>query len=638
MANEFDLTGTPEYSQFIHLSRYSRWLEKEQRRETWDETVERYISFFCKRFPELENEIRSLKKYILEFKVMPSMRCLMTAGKALEKDNASGFNCSYIAIDHPRAFDEAMYLLMCGCGVGFSVERQYINKLPEISEEFHETDTVIIVPDSKVGWAKSFRELISLLYVGQIPKWDLTNLRPAGAKLKTFGGRSSGPAPLDKLFKFCVNSFKNAAGRKLTSIECHDIVCMTAETVVCGGVRRSATISLSNLSDDRMRTAKSGQWYVENPQRRIANNSAAYTEKPDFQVFTKEWISLYESKSGERGIYSRVAAKKHVERNNRRDFDYDFGLNPCAEILLRSQQFCNLSEVVIRKEDTTEEMMEKCRVASIFGTLQSTLTDFRYLRKKWKENTEEECLLGVSLTGILDNEVFGNPDNEALPNLLQTLKQAVIDTNRLWAKKLNVNPSVATTAVKPSGTVSQLVNSSSGIHPRYSKYYTRNVRCDIKDPMTQFMISRNFPHEADCMNPTNVVFSFPIESPDQPFPFAKDLTAEFQLKLWKVYKENWCEHNPSCTVYYRDNEFLEVGQWIWNNFDEISGISFLPYSDHIYQQAPYEPINKEKYEELLAKMPKVDWSELKQFEKEDSTKGTQTFACSGNSCDVVDLT
>lgn len=1019
MTSPFDLTGTPQYSEFIHVSRYARWLEEENRRETWDETVDRYISFFSDRFPILKEDIEGLRSYIYRFQVMPSMRCLMTAGPALKRDEVAGYNCAFVAIDHSRSFDEILYILMNGVGVGFSVERQHINKLPDVAEEFYETDTTIVVSDSRIGWAKSFRELLSLLWIGQIPKWDLSRLRPAGARLKTFGGRSSGPEPLDNLFRFCAGTFSKAAGRKLTSIECHDLVCKIAEIVVCGGVRRSALLSLSNLSDDRMRGAKSGQWWIEHPERALANNSVCFSEKPDLSIFLKEWISLYESKSGERGLFSKQAAKKQAEKNGRRNGDLICGTNPCSEILLRSAQFCNLSEVVVRADDVLEELKEKVKVATIFGTLQSTLTGFRYLRNVWKQNTEEERLLGVSLTGIMDHSLLGDPDEPNLSKWLEELRETAVATNKEWALKLGIESSVAITCNKPSGcrpgnaltptdrgiltldeifeshgnmewgslentkvfqdnglsvasktfvngesplieltlsynvqlestpdhkwfvkqryekgrlhkyvdiekwvradeiqpqdildfsvcsykgeqeaslafvpmpekvkhavvktelkqpnkmtpdlawligyfygdgclsscksrirfidqhkvhldkvklllksifnvdanilrasqnreawildkgsvwlcnwfvangfdksvmqvprkiressresiiafiaglidsdgcisgtesakyiittaddafakqlhdvcwavglgtgrslntqgsnfqeekhiwhltsgaiqgggavallskycskastviswhhetahksrilgkvtstcisriaptfdieipgshwyysgsvkshnSVSQLVNCASGIHPRYSRYYIRTVRADKKDPLVQFMLDKGFPCEDDVTSPSNVVFSFPIKAPEA-FKTVKEVSSIEQLRLWKIYHQHWCEHKPSCTVYYTDDTFLEVGDWVWSNFDVLSGVSFLPYTDHVYKQAPYQPVSKESYDELQKQMPEVDWTELRLVEKEDSTKNSHTLACSGSVCEIVDL-
>ncbi|MHA2427753.1 MAG: ATP cone domain-containing protein [Candidatus Hermodarchaeia archaeon] len=637
MSNYFDIVGTKNYSQFIHLSRYSRWLEEEGRRETWEETTHRYVEFFANRFPKLKDEILDLQKYILNFKVMPSMRCFMTAGKALEKDEIAGYNCSFVNIDNIRAFDEILYVLMCGVGVGFSVERQHVNKLPEIAESFYNSETTIVVPDSKIGWATSFRELISLLYGGKVPKWDLSRLRPAGARLKTFGGRSSGPQPLDNLFRFAVNLFKKAAGRKLNSIECHDLVCKIADIVVVGGVRRSALLSLSNVSDDRMRMAKSGQWWLENKQRRLANNSACYTEKPELEVFMKEWSSLYESKSGERGIFNRISASKQVMKNGRRILGYDWGTNPCSEIILRSCELCNLSEIVARPDDTLEDLKEKAKIATIFGTLQSTLTNFRYLRKIWANNTEEERLLGVSITGIMDHKTLSNPENSHLKRWLTELKDVCIETNKEWAEKLGIEESTAITCVKPSGTVSQLCNTASGIHARHSEYYIRRVRIDRKDPIGEFMRNNGFPNEVDVMNNENYVFEFPIKAPPNSL-VSKDVSALKQLEIWKTYQDHWCEHKPSCTVYYTDDEFMAVGAWVWTHFNDISGISFLPYSDHIYDQAPYESVSEEQYKELREKMPSnIDWMKLKEFEEEDNTTGSQTYACSGGSCEVVDL-
>lgn len=634
----FQSTSNPQYSAFIHLSRYSRWIPELGRRESWGETVQRYIEFFQARNPELPSSLwEELYHGIYNLEVMPSMRCLMTAGKALERDNVAGFNCSYLPIDHPRSFDELMYILLCGTGVGFSVERQYICKLPEIAHQFYDTDSTIVVADSKIGWASALKQLISLLYGGLVPKWDTSRIRPSGSRLKTFGGRASGPEPLEKLFKFTVNLFKKAAGRKLSSLECHDLVCMIADIVVVGGVRRSALISLSNVSDDRMRVAKSGQWYIENPQRALANNSAAYTEKPEYEVFLKEWMSLYASRSGERGIFSRVASKKQAAKSGRRDSSVDFGTNPCSEIILRPYQFCNLSEVVVRASDSIEDLERKVRLATILGTLQSTLVDFRYLRPIWKKNTEEECLLGVSLTGIMDHMILGNPDSAALPFHLENLRTLAVETNKEWAAILGVNQSTAVTCTKPSGTVSQLVDSASGIHPRFSKFYIRRVRCDKKDPLAAMMQMWGFPCEDDVMNPNVCIFSFPVRAPEGAQVTA-EVGAMHQLKLWKIYQDHWCEHKPSITVYYKDSEFLEVGNWIWNNFDSVSGISFLPHTDHVYQQAPYEEITETAYQILTDHMPKdVDWSKLSDYEVDDNTSGSQTMACTGSTCEVVDL-
>ena len=632
------------YQDFIHLSRYSRWLEKEGRREHWDETVKRYFDFFQKHLKEnqgftLTAEMRSeLENAVLNLEIMPSMRALMTAGEALERDHTAGYNCSYVAVNRVRAFDEILYILMCGTGVGFSVERQYVEKLPTIAEHFTNSDTTIIVQDSKAGWAKAYKELVSLLIGGQIPRWDLSKVRPAGARLKTFGGRASGPKPLDDLFRFTSDTFKRAAGRKLNSIECHDLVCKIAEIVVVGGVRRSALISLSNLTDERMREAKTGAWWEANPQRALANNSVAYKEKPEMGVFMEEWLSLYKSKSGERGIFNRAAAQKTVAKlGDRRDSTYEFGTNPCSEIILRDREFCNLTEVVVRPEDTWETLMRKVRLAAILGTWQASLTNFPYLSSEWKKNCEEEALLGVSLTGIMDNPVMYK-NRETLRQSLEDLRGVAIATNKEWAKRIKINPAAAITCVKPSGTVSQLVDAASGIHARHNEYYIRTVRADRKDPLCQMMIDLGFPHEPCVMKPDNVmVFSFPMKAVGS--VTRNDMSAIEQLELWLEYQNHWCEHKPSITVTVKDHEWMEVGAWVYNHFDSISGISFLPHSDHSYRQAPYQDCTREEYEAALAQMPQgVDWSLLSKYEKEDNTVGNQTFACSGDKCEIVDLT
>ena len=619
------------YQEYIHKSRYARYLPDLKRREPWGETVNRYLNFWVDRgvkFTDLEKV--TLFDTIFSMEVMPSMRALMTAGEALERDNVAGFNCSYITIDSPRAFDEMMYILMCGTGVGFSVERQYITNLPNVAEDFHETETVIHIADSKIGWSKSYRELVSLLYSGQLPRWDASRVRPSGSPLKTFGGRASGPEPLIDLFNFTVGIFRGAAGRKLTSLECHDLCCKIAQIVVVGGVRRSALISLSNLTDDRIRRAKHGQWWVDEPQRALSNNSACYTEKPDFEAFLNEWSSLYESRSGERGIFSRPASQKQAAKNGRRDSEYDFGTNPCSEIILRPNQFCNLSEVVVRPDDTVEDLKRKVRNATILGTLQATLTDFRYLRRIWEKNTSEEALLGVSLTGILDNPLM-TLKNKNLPTVLEWLRNEAIETNKEWAKKLNIEQSTAITCVKPSGTVSQLVNSASGIHGRYAPHYIRRVRADSRDPLCTVLDEAGVPSEIDVTSPTTKVFNFPQQAPKKAV-FASEQTGMEQLELWKIYQEYWCEHKPSITVYYRDNEFLAIGDWIYNNFDDVSGISFLPYSDHTYEQAPYEQITKEEYDKQMKDFPtKFNWDIE---EESDTTEGSQTLACVGNSCEI----
>ena len=634
------------FQDFIHLSRYSRWVDEKGRRETWDETVSRYFDFFVEHLEENQNykvskkEREDLQGAIIDLSIMPSMRALMTAGEALKRDNVAGYNCAYVTAGRVRSFDEILYILMCGTGVGFSVERDFLGKLPTIAEEFEVSDTTIVVQDSKLGWAKAYKELTSLLIGGQVPQWDLSKIRGAGERLKTFGGRSSGPEPLDDLFKFTVDTYKKAIGRKLTSIECHDIICKIAEIVVVGGVRRSALISLSSLTDERMRESKTGQWWHENPQRSLSNNSVAYKEKPEIGTFMEEWVSLYKSKSGERGIFNRAAAKKTIEKlGDRRDPNYDFGCNPCSEILLRDREFCNLTEVVVRKEDTVETLKEKVRLATILGTWQSTLTNFRYLSSEWKNNCEEERLLGVSLTGIMDNDLMnGKKGNEILSSALDSLREIAIKTNKEWANRFKINQSAAITCVKPSGTVSQLVDASSGIHARHAEYYVRTVRADIKDPLCKFMIDKGFPAEPDVMKPEHtMVFSFPVKAP-KGCVVRTEMKAIEQLEHWLLYQRHWCEHKPSVTVSVKEHEWMDVGAWVYKHFDEVSGVSFLPYSDHSYRQAPYQDCTKDEYKELVKKMPKdVNWEELSDYEKEDNTTGSQTLACSGGACEIVDL-
>ena len=633
-----------EYQNFIHKSRYSRWLEDEGRRESWIETVTRLTTFIQIHLKknlnvELESEdVRRIEDYIINLSVMPSMRALMTAGTALERENIAGYNCSYIPIDNPKAFDEILYILMNGTGVGFSVERENVNKLPTIpNREFEQTEDVISVADSKEGWARGFKDLISYLYTCRIPKINVSKIRPAGQRLKTFGGRASGPQPLVNLFDFVIEKFKGARGRKLNTMECHDIACKTGEVVVVGGVRRSALISLSNLSDQRLRVAKSGAWWDTNPERALANNSVVYTEKPDAGIFMKEWLALYESKSGERGIFNRVSAQEKARENGRRNGDYDFGTNPCSEIILRPNQFCNLTEVVVRPTDTEESLHSKIEVATILGTIQATLTDFGYLRKRWQTNTEEERLLGVSLTGIMDNSII-NRRRERLPEILQSMRNKAVVTNKEWSDKLGIPQSTAITCVKPSGTVSQLVDSASGIHARHNPYYIRTVRGDNKDPLTEFMKEQGIPNEPDVMKPDHTtVFSFPMSCSDTAI-YRNDMSAIEQLEIWKCYAQHWCEHKPSVTISVKESEWVNVGNWCWDNFDYLSGVSFLPFSDHTYQQAPYQDIDKEQYESLQSKMPeKIDWAKLQDFEKEDNTRGSQELACTAGSCELVDI-
>lgn len=633
------MTEMNDYMRFIATSRYARWLPDKGRRETWAETVSRYVENVVSPAVYTGNEkeqaiIERLEQSIVDLEVMPSMRAMMTAGIALSRDNTCGYNCSYLPVDDPKSFDEAMFILLCGTGVGFSVERQYVQKLPEVPELF-ESETTVVVKDSKEGWAKAFRQIIALLYSGEIPRWDTTQVRPAGAKLKTFGGRASGPAPLIDLFNFTVETFKTAQGRKLSSLEAHDLMCKVGEIVVVGGVRRSAMISLSNLSDDRMRHAKSGTFP---PHRFLANNSTAYTEKPDALSFLREWTALAESGSGERGIFNREASKSQAARSGRRDTDWDFGTNPCSEIILRPYQFCNLTEVVVRREDDFDSLAEKVRLATILGTIQSTYTKFPYLRKVWQNNTEAERLLGVSLTGIMDNPLL-TVSNEGLEKTLSKLKEIAIETNQEWAEHLGIEPSTAITCVKPSGTVSQLVDSASGIHARYAPFYLRRVRGDNKDPLTQFMIDKGVPNEP-CVykGDTTTIFSFPVKAPDGA-TVTKDLSAIDQLKTWLIFQKSWCEHKPSVTINVKSEEWFEVGAFVYEHFDEMSGVSFLPYDDHIYQQAPYEEIGKGDYEVYLSMMPgEIDWTELGTYEEEDNTVAMQTMACSSGVCELVDIT
>tara|TARA_R100000697_G_scaffold21435_1_gene28886 strand:- start:791 stop:2686 length:1896 start_codon:yes stop_codon:yes gene_type:complete len=624
-----------DYQAFIHKSRYAKYFDGKGR-ESWPETVNRYVSNVIHTKVD-EQTTNELEQAILNLDVMPSMRAMMTAGPALERDNTAGYNCSYLPVDDPKSFDEAMFILLCGTGVGFSVERQFIQQLPEVPE-LYDSETMIVVKDSKEGWAKAFRQLLALLWAGEIPQWDVSRVRPAGARLKTFGGRASGPAPLVELFNFTVQTFRSAQGRRLSSMECHDLMCFIGQIVVVGGVRRSAMISLSNLSDDRMRHAKSGQWWETAAHRALANNSVSYTEKPDIETFMREWTALVESKSGERGIFNREASKKQAAKFGRRDPNFEFGTNPCSEIILRPYQFCNLTEVVVRATDTVDDLERKVKLATILGTIQSSFTKFPYLRKVWQRNTEEERLLGVSLTGIMDNKLL-TTKNKGLEKTLEHLREVAVNTNIEYANRLGIPQSTSITCVKPSGTVSQLVDSASGIHARHSRYYIRTVRGDNKDPLTQFMKDQGIPNEP-CVfkGDTTTVFSFPVKSPNKAIT-RDDMTAIEQLETWLIYQRSWCEHKPSVTISVKDDEWMEVGAFVYKHFDEMSGVSFLPHSDHTYQQAPYQDCGKHDYEMLLSCMPdKIDWSKLSEYEQEDNTVAMQTMACSGDVCEIVDLT
>jgi ribonucleoside-diphosphate reductase alpha chain len=623
-----------DYQSFIHKSRYAKYIDGKGR-ESWPETVSRYVENVVGDKVDKETSTE-IEQAILSLDIMPSMRAMMTAGAALERDNTAGYNCSYLPVDDPKSFDEAMYILLCGTGVGFSVERQFVSKLPEVPKLF-ESDTTVVVKDSKEGWAKAFRQVLALLWAGEIPQWDISRVRPAGARLKTFGGRASGPAPLVELFNFAVKTFKDAQGRRLSSLECHDLMCFIGQIVVVGGVRRSAMISLSNLSDDRMRHAKSGQWWNEAAHRALANNSVSYTEKPDSETFMREWLALVESKSGERGIFNREASKKQAEKFGRRDSNYEFGTNPCSEIILRPYQFCNLTEVVVRATDNVDDLERKVRLATILGTIQSTYTKFPYLRKVWTTNTEEERLLGVSLTGIMDNPLMTSA-NKGLEKTLEHLREIALRTNTTWADRLGIPTSASITCVKPSGTVSQLVDSASGIHARHSPYYIRTVRGDNKDPLTQMMQDQGIPNEPCVMKPdSTTVFSFPVKSPNKAVT-RNDMSAIEQLETWLTYQRHWCEHKPSVTVSVRADEWMEVGAFVYKHFDEMSGVSFLPHSDHSYQQAPYQDCTKEEYSELKKTMPKnIDWDKLSDYEQEDNTVAMQSMACTGDVCEVVDI-
>lgn len=625
------------YSQFIHISRYARYNDELKRRETWIETVDRFINYFKGKVSTGKTKIpwEELREGILNLEVMPSMRALMTAGEALDKDNIAGYNCAYVTIDSQKAFDEIMYILMCGTGVGYSVESRYTNKLPEVPDELHESDTVIVFKDSKLGWATGYREFMSLLYSGKIAQWDVSKLRPSGARLKTFGGRSAGPEPLVDLLKFTINSFQKSRGRRLSTLECHDLVCKIADIVVCGGVRRSALISLSDLNDDQIRHSKSGNWWLEQGHRALSNNSAVYEQKPDMATFMNEWLALHMSRSGERGIFSRKASQVAAAKYERRSIEIDYGTNPCSEIILRPYQFCNLSEVVVRSTDTLEDLKRKVRLATVLGTIQSMLVDFRYLNKKWKTNTEEERLLGVSLTGIMDHEVLnGNSKkSDKLEDWLKELRLYSVNTNKEFAKILNIEESAAITCVKPSGTVSQLVDSASGIHPRYSKFYIRRVRLDKKDPLAQFMIDNGYSAEEDFYGKTNWVFSFPMKAPENCIT-VKDVNAIKQLEIWKIYQEHWCEHKPSITVYVGDDEWMDVGAWVYKNINYISGVSFLPRDNGTYRQAPYEEITEAKYIEMSSSHKlEIDWTKF--MEETDTTTSSKELACSaGGVCEL----
>ena len=622
-----------QYREYIAASRYARFIDEKNRRETWSETTQRFVDYIFSHTETIKDN-EELKKEIFDaifnHQLMPSMRAMMTAGKSADRDNTCVYNCSYLPVDDPKSFDEAMFILLCGTGVGFSVEANNINKLPEVPDTLFDSNHTIAVHDSKEGWAKALRLLLAHLWSGEIPKWDMSKIRPAGARLKTFGGRASGPEPLIDLFNFVVATFKHAKGRKLNSLECHDIMCKIGEVVVVGGVRRSAMISLSDLDDERIRHAKAGPWWDTAPHRALANNSAVYDETPTVGKFMEEWLSLYNSHSGERGIFNREAAKKTVSKFGHRDPNFEFGTNPCSEIILRPYQFCNLTEAVVRHDDTKETLIHKVKLATILGTIQSTFTKFPYLRKVWQNNTEAERLLGVSLTGIFDNKLL-TTQGEKLNGILNELRNVARATNKEWAKKLGIPESAAITCVKPSGTVSQLVDSASGIHPRHSKYYIRRVRGDKKDPLTTFLVEQGVPSE-DCVykSTQTTVFSFPQKAPDG--LTRADVTPIDHLELWLTYQREWCEHKPSVTISVEEKDWPSVGAWTWDHFDQISGVSYLPYDGGTYRQAPYEECTKEQYEELKAKMPKIDWTKFEEIT--DNVEGAQMLACTGGTCEI----
>ena len=627
------------YNEYIAKSRYARYLDNEGRREHWPETVKRYFDFMQKHLKEkhnynFTNDLRAkLEQAVVNLDVVPSMRSIMTAGEALERQNIAGYNCSYLPIDDPKAFDEAMYILLCGTGVGFSVEQKYVNKLPEIPCKLYDSESLVVVKDSKEGWAKALRQVIALLYAGEIPKWDVSSVRPAGTRLKTFGGRASGPEPLVELFKYVVSKFKGASGRKLTSLEAHDILCKIGEVVVVGGVRRSAMISLSDLGDDRMAHAKAGSWWDGNGQRALANNSAVYDVKPDVGQFMREWSSIYESHSGERGIFNRYASELQAGKNGRRKLNQEWGTNPCSEIILRPYQFCNLSSVIVRSDDTVDRLRDKIAMATILGTFQSTMTHFPYLRKVWQTNTEEERLLGVSMTGILDNKLLNDPDDPNLPKLLEELKDVAVSVNAEYAAAIGINASAAITAIKPEGTVSQLSSTASGIHPQHARYYIRRVRSDNKDPLTEFLKSQGFPSEPCFMKPeSTTVFSFPMKVAEGAL-LREDLDAITHLRLWLMFQRHYCEHKPSVTISVQEHEWPKVGAWVWDNFDEITGVSFLPMDGGTYRQAPYETIDAATYDKLAAEMPNgIDWDKF--IENTDNVEGAQTLACTAGGCEI----
>lgn len=622
------------FQSFIFISRYSRWLPSHNRRESWDECVDRWWNYFTDKVPTLA-ERPDVKEAILNLEVLPSMRSLMTAGIALDHDNTCLYNCSYLPIESVDSFAELFVILMNGTGTGYSVERQYTDKLPTVANKIVKNfDKVIVVEDSKEGWGNALKTLFNDLYSGKHPKWDLSKVRPSGARLKTFGGRASGPAPLDNLFKFLVKVFYNAQGRKLSALECHDTCCAIANAVIVGGVRRSAMISLSDLGDREIAMCKSGAWWEQAGFRSYANNSAVYRGKPPMGQFLEEWTSLYNSHSGERGMINRRALQEQAVKWGR-EKNCEYGTNPCAEIILKPFEFCNLSTVVVRTDDTAASLKKKVELATIIGTVQSTFVKFPYLRPEWKKNCEEERLLGVSMTGIFDNKLTSGLEGKPkLVRLLENLRDHATATNLKWAEKLGINPSKSITCVKPEGTTSCLVDSASGLHPRYADYYFRRIRLDKKDPLYNLMKDQGVPCEDDVINPTSTaVFTFAMKAPRGTVT-TEDLRALDHLDLWKTYQEHYCHHKPSVTVNYKDSEFLEVGNWLWENFDMATGIAFLPGGDnHTYAQAPFEQIDSATY--AAHPKVKVNFNDLMKYESEDNTEVGKEFACSAGGCQIV---
>lgn len=622
--------------EFIYYRTYSRWIEREGRRETWVETVDRYMNFMKENLGDklTAEEYNELREGILWQEAMPSMRLMWSAGSAAARCHATAYNCSYIAPSKLEDFSEIMYLSMSGTGVGFSVESQTIGQLPIIKKQSGKVLPTYVIEDSKEGWADALKTGLKTWYNGKDIKFDYSGLRPAGARLKTMGGRSSGPEPLRSLLDFARAKIFSRQGKRLSNIDAHDIICKTGEVVVMGGVRRSALISLSDLDDMEMRNAKTGQFYLTEPQRQMANNSAAYNEKPTSTQFIEEWLALAKSGAGERGIFNRGSLKQQLPRRRWDKFEEDWassGVNPCGEINLKSKEFCNLTEVVARAEDIEESLIRKIRLATILGTYQSTLTDFKYLSKEWKKNCEEERLLGVSVTGQWDCPALRNEKT------FSKLREAAIEVNKEYAKRFGINQSAAITCVKPSGTVSQLVDAASGMHPRHSGYYIRRVRISATDSLFQMLKEQKFPYHPEVGqtidSASTYVLEFPVKAPSNS-KFRNDMDAIEQLEYWKMVKENFTEHNPSVTISVGDNEWIVAANWLYENWDILGGLSFLPREDHVYKLAPYEEIDEERYSELAAKLPEIDFSRIVIYEEDDETQGARELACASGVCEI----